>query len=71
VNRDRKGAKAVVTDLPYGAALSSVVQIRDGDHPDLAGAALVMITAGINEKAGGARNRNDPSRLRVNTRWHP
>jgi L-lactate dehydrogenase len=32
VNRDRKRAKAVVTDLQYGAALSSVVQIRDGDR---------------------------------------
>ena len=60
VNRDRKRAKAVVTDLQYGAALSSAVQVRDGDYPDLAGAALVMITAGMNEKAGGATNRNDP-----------
>jgi len=61
VNRDRKRAKAVVTDLQYGAALSSVVQIRDGDYSDLTGAALVMITAGMNEKAGGATNRNDPA----------
>jgi len=61
VNRDRKRAKAVVTDLQYGAALSSVVQIRDGDYSDLTGAALVMITAGMNEKSGGATNRNDPA----------
>jgi L-lactate dehydrogenase len=61
VNRERKRAKAVVTDLQYGAALSSAVQIRDGDYPDLTGAALVMITAGINEKTGGATNRNDPA----------
>jgi len=61
VNRNRKRAKAVATDLQYGAALSSVVQIRDGDYSDLTGAALVMITAGINEKEGGATNRNDPS----------
>src|SRR6266700_6967394 len=61
VNRERKRARAVVTDLQYGAALSSVVQIRDGDCPDLAGAALVIITAGMNEKAGGATNRNDPA----------
>jgi L-lactate dehydrogenase len=61
VNRDRKRAKAVVTDLQYGAALSSVVQIRDGEYSDLAGAALIMITAGMNEKAGGATNRNDPT----------
>src|SRR4051812_32088431 len=61
VNRDRKRAKAVVTDMQYGAALSPLVQIRDGDYPDLSGAALVMITVGMNEKAGGATNRNDPT----------
>jgi L-lactate dehydrogenase len=61
VNRDRKRAKAVVTDLQYGAALSPAVQITDGDYSDLTGAALVMITAGMNEKAGGATNRNDPA----------
>jgi L-lactate dehydrogenase len=61
VNRDRKRAKAVVTDLQYGAALSSVVQICDGDYSDLTGAALVMITVGMNEKAGGATNRSDPA----------
>jgi L-lactate dehydrogenase len=61
VNRNRKRAKAVVTDLQYGAALSSAVQIRDGDYSELSGAALVMITAGINEKTGGATNRDDPA----------
>jgi L-lactate dehydrogenase len=61
VNRDRKRAKGVVTDLRYGAALSAAVDIRDGDYPDLAGAALVMITAGVNEKAGGATDRSDPA----------
>src|SRR5258708_11946633 len=63
LNRDRKRAKAVATDLQYGAPLSpQPVDIRDGDYPDLAGAALVMITAGVNEKAGGATDRNDPAR---------
>jgi L-lactate dehydrogenase len=61
VNRDRKRAKAVATDLQYGAALSSVVRIGDGDYSDLSGAAVVMITAGINEKTGGATDRNDPA----------
>jgi L-lactate dehydrogenase len=59
VNRDRKRATAVATDLQYGASLSPVVDIRDGDYSDLAGAALVMITAGVNEKAGGATDRSD------------
>jgi L-lactate dehydrogenase len=66
VNRDRKRARAVVTDLQYGAALSPGVDIRDGEYCDLSGAALVMITAGANEKAGGATDRSDPAgRLRL------
>ena len=66
LNRTRKRAKAVATDMQYGAALSSVVDIHDGDYSDLAGAALVMITSGVNEKTGGATDRNDPSgRLRL------
>jgi L-lactate dehydrogenase len=66
IDRDRKRAAAVATDLRYGATLSPVVNIRDGDYPDLVGAALVMITAGENEKGGGAVDRNDPTgRLRL------
>ena len=66
VNRDRKRARAVATDLQYGAALSPGIDIRDGDYQDLSGAALVMITAGVNERTGGATDRNDPAgRLRL------
>lgn len=66
LDRDRKRASAVATDLQYGASLSSVVDVRDGDYSDLAGAALVMITAGVNEKTGGATDRNDSTgRLRL------
>jgi L-lactate dehydrogenase len=66
VNRDRKCAKSVATDLRYGAVLSSVLDIQDGDYADLSGAALVMITAGVNEKAGGATARSNPAgRLRL------
>src|SRR5712671_1170420 len=66
VNRDRKRAKGVATDLRYGAALSPAVEIQDGDYAQLAGAALVMITAGVNEKSGGATDRSDPAgRLRL------
>ncbi len=66
LNRDRKRAKAVATDLRYGAPLFPPVDIRDGDYSDLAGAALVMITAGVNEKTGGATDRSDPAgRLRL------
>ena len=66
LDRDRKRASAVATDLQYGASLSPVVDVRDGDYADLTGAALVIITAGVNEKTGGATNRNDSTgRLRL------
>ncbi len=66
VNRDRKKARGLATDVQYGAVLSSAVELRDGDYADLQGASLVMITAGANEKTGGATDRNDPSgRLRL------
>jgi L-lactate dehydrogenase len=61
LNRTRKRAKAVATDLQYGTSLSPTVDIHDGDYSDLAGAALVMITSGVNEKSGGATDRNDPA----------
>jgi L-lactate dehydrogenase len=61
VNRNRKRAKGVVSDMQYGTALSQTTDIYDGEYADLAGAALVMITAGVNEKTGGATDRNDPA----------
>jgi L-lactate dehydrogenase len=66
LNRERKRARGVVADLQYGAALSSTVTLIEGDYQDLAGADLVMITAGVNERAGGATDRSDPTgRLRL------
>ena len=50
VNRDRKKARGLVTDVQYGAVLSPAVELRDGDYADLQGASLVMITAGANER---------------------
>jgi L-lactate dehydrogenase len=66
VDRTRERAKAVATDMRYGVPLSPMLDIRDGDYKDLAGAALVLITAGVNEKAGGAVDRSDAAgRLRL------
>ena len=48
LDRDRSRARALVTDLQYGAVLSPAVELHDGDYADLAGASVVMITAGIN-----------------------
>jgi L-lactate dehydrogenase len=60
VNRTRKTAEAVATDLRYGTPLAPKVDIRDGDYADLAGCGVVLITSGVNEKTGGATDRNDP-----------
>src|ERR1700731_66928 len=66
VDRTRKRAKAVATDLRYGSPLCPKTSVVDGDFADLADAALVMVTAGINEKTGGATDRSDPQgRLRL------
>ena len=66
VNRTRKTAEAVATDMRYGTPLGPKVDIADGDYADLAGAGVVLITAGINEKTGGATDRSDPQgRLRL------
>ncbi len=60
VDRTRARAKAVATDLRYGAPLCAEVTFRDGDYADLEGADVVLVTAGVNEKSGGATDRNDP-----------
>lgn len=66
VNKTIKRAEAVATDIRYGAALSPAVNIYAGDYQALAGASLAMITAGVNEKSGGATDRSDPAgRLRL------
>jgi L-lactate dehydrogenase len=66
INRSRDRAQGMATDMGYGAPLSSTTRVTDGDYSDLAGAALVMITAGVNEKSGGATDRKDPQgRLRL------
>src|SRR5215813_715380 len=53
VNRSRKTAEAVATDMRYGTPLGPKVDIVDGDYDDLKGAGIVLITV-------GATDRNDP-----------
>jgi len=66
VNRNRRRAEGAVADLQYGSVLAPAVSLRPGDYADLHGAAVVAITAGANEKTGGATDRNDPAgRLRL------
>ncbi|HWN40257.1 MAG TPA: lactate dehydrogenase [Gammaproteobacteria bacterium] len=66
VNRNRKRAEGAVADLQYGSVLAPTVDLQAGDYADLRGATVVAITAGANEKTGGATDRNDPAgRLRL------
>jgi L-lactate dehydrogenase len=66
VNRTSKTAEAVATDIRYGTPLCPKVDIRHGEYDALAGAGAVLITSGVNEKTGGATDRNDPQgRLRL------
>ncbi len=53
-------ANGVATDLRYATPLSPTVDVRAGEYDALTDAALVIITAGVNEKAGGATDRSDP-----------
>jgi L-lactate dehydrogenase len=61
LDKNRARANGVVADLQYGATLSPAVELRAGDYSDLADAMLVIVTAGVNEKSGGATDRSDPA----------
>lgn len=66
IDKDAARAAGVAADVRYGAPFSPAVDVRAGAYSDLDGASLVVLAAGINEKAGGATNRNDPlGRLRL------
>lgn len=60
VDRTAKRAKAVATDLRYGVPLGPRIDVIEGDYEDLANADVVLVTAGVNEQAGGATDRSDP-----------
>jgi L-lactate dehydrogenase len=57
VNRTRKTAEAVATDIRYGTPLSPPVQISDGDYDALSGAGVVLITSG-SERENRRRHRS-------------
>ena len=66
VNRNPKVSEAVALDLRYGMPLSATIRMRAGNYDALAGAGIVVITAGVNEKTGGATDRGDSAgRLRL------
>jgi L-lactate dehydrogenase len=66
VDQNRARAQGVALDMDYGLPLLPPADLKAGEAADLAGVDLLIITAGVNEAAGGATDRNDPSgRLRL------
>src|SRR5690348_8410842 len=66
VDRTHERAEGVAADIRYGAPLSAPVDLVAGDADALRDADVVLITAGVNEKSGGATDRDDPrGRLRL------
>jgi len=55
VDRSAERATGVATDMRYGAPLSPAVDIMSGNWGDLAGAGVVLICAGVNEKRAARR----------------
>src|SRR6266511_1277862 len=60
VDRTPERANGVATDMRYATPLSPTVDVHAGDYHALSDAALVILTAGVNERAGGATDRSDP-----------
>jgi len=66
VDRTHARARAVANDIRYGTPLFPRVEIMDGPYAALAGAGIVLVPVGVNEKTGGATDRGDPAgRLRL------
>src|SRR5260370_7024122 len=60
VNRTRKTADAVATDIRYGTPLCDRVEIGDADYGGLWGAGGAPISAGGHEETGGALDPTAP-----------
>jgi L-lactate dehydrogenase len=66
VNRTAARSVGIATDVTYGAAMGDTTAIRSAEFSDLTGCSVILLAAGINEKTGGATDRNDTEgRLRL------
>ena len=59
LDSDEERALGVCTDLSHGEPLCPTTRIRHGSYEALSDSAVVVITAGFNEKSGGAVDRDD------------
>lgn len=66
IDANRQLAVSQALDISQTSALVSGPRVRPGDYQDLVGADIVVLTPGINEKAGGADKPGDKEgRLRL------
>lgn len=59
IDRDEPKAIGLATDMATASAMYSGAHVTAGKYSDLTDADLVVITAGVNEKNGGAADRSD------------
>jgi L-lactate dehydrogenase len=55
VDADRERADGEAMDLNHGLSFAPPVEIRSGDYEELAGAAVVVVTAGAHQRPGQTR----------------
>jgi len=65
IDRDQKRAEGLATDMGTAAQLSSASSVAHAEYASLEDAALMIVTAGVNEKDGGATDRSDPRGRRL------
>lgn len=55
IDLNRARAEAEAADILHAVPFAHALRVRAGDYADLAGAAVVIITAGVNQKPGETR----------------
>ncbi|MEZ5866155.1 MAG: hypothetical protein R3D25_19550 [Geminicoccaceae bacterium] len=55
VDQDAKRALAEAEDILHATPFAHSVRVRAGDYADLAGAAIVIIAAGVSQRPGETR----------------
>lgn len=59
MNRTAARSAGIAADIAYGAAMGDTTAIRRADFSELTGCSVILLTAGVNEKTGGATDRTD------------
>lgn len=55
VDRDARMARAQAQDILHATPFAYATKVRAGDYPDIAGAGVVLLTAGVSQKPGETR----------------